>query len=101
MLILDTDKDEEIEGCMVEYEGESCGNRLLRHLQALVAWPGAVNRLIRDDKFRILLNNNLSVGLVRVQPCKLPLCSTKEMMKEYVCGFSPNDDFSCSDIFQL
>ena len=99
--ILDTDEDEEIEGYMVISQGESRGNQLLRYLQALVAWPGAVNKLL-ENEFRMLLNDDISVGLVKVQPCKSLLCSTKEMMNEYVRSFSLNDDFSCgSDIFQL
>ena len=86
---------------MVENQGESRGNQLLRYLQALVAWPGAVNRLL-DDEFHTLLNDDLSVRLVKVQPSKSLLCSTKEMMNEYVSSFSPNNGFSyTSDIFQL
>jgi len=73
---------------MVENQGESRGNQLLRYLQALVAWPGAVNKLL-DNEFRMLLNDNLSVGLVKVQPCKSLLCSMKDMMYEYVSSFSP------------
>ena len=95
---------------MVEHEGESRGNQLLRHFQGLVAWPGAVNRLL-DNEFRMLLNDNLSVGLVKVQPCNSLLYSMEEMMNEYVRSFSPNeyvrsfspnDDFGCgSDIFHF
>ena len=77
---------------MMENEGESRGNQLLRYLQALVAWPGAVNRLL-DNEFRMLLNDNLSVGLVKVRPCKSLVCSTKEMMNKYVRSFSLNDEF--------
>ena len=85
----------------MENEGESHGNQLLRYLQALGAWPGAVNRLL-DNEFRMLLNDNLSVGLVKVQPCNSLVCSTEEMMNKYVRSFSPNDDLSCSsNMFQL
>ncbi|KAL4065134.1 hypothetical protein J3A83DRAFT_4099532 [Scleroderma citrinum] len=59
------------------------GDHLLRYLQALVAWPGAVRNLLTDE-FRAFFKNDLTVGLVNVQARKSSLCSTKEMMKEYV-----------------
>ncbi|KAL4073362.1 hypothetical protein V8B97DRAFT_230318 [Scleroderma yunnanense] len=78
----DIDEGIEIE---IHLQGQSDGgpgDQLLRYLQALVAWPGAVNSLLADE-FHALLNDDLSVGLVKVQPCKSPPCSAKQMMNEY------------------
>ncbi|KAL4081204.1 hypothetical protein J3A83DRAFT_4084967, partial [Scleroderma citrinum] len=85
--ILTTADPAEYEGKEVEMhlQGNIHGgprDQLLRYLQALVAWPGAVNSLLADGF--CTLSDDLSVGLVKVQPCILPLCSAKEMMNEYV-----------------
>ncbi|KAL4075285.1 hypothetical protein V8B97DRAFT_2022279 [Scleroderma yunnanense] len=73
---------DEVEECLqVNKDGEH-GEHLLRYLQALVAWPGAVRSLLTDE-FRAVFKDDLTVGLVNVQPGELSLCSTEEMMEEY------------------
>ena len=72
---------------MAGNQNQNRGHQLLRYLQALVAWPGAVNSLLADE-FYTLLNESLTVGLIKVQPRQSPLCSAKEMMDEYVRSYS-------------
>ncbi|KAL4065139.1 hypothetical protein J3A83DRAFT_4166339 [Scleroderma citrinum] len=85
-----------VEECLqVNKDGEH-GEHLLRYLQALVAWPGAVRSLLTDE-FRAVFKDDLTVGLVNVQPGELSLCSTEEMMEEYVRIFSSSDGFKLRD----
>ncbi|KAL4065128.1 hypothetical protein J3A83DRAFT_4099768 [Scleroderma citrinum] len=87
---------EQPEECLQVNKDGDHGEHLLRYLQALVAWPGAVRSLLTDE-FLAFFKDDLTVGLVNVQPGELSLCSTEEMMEEYVRIFSSSDGSKLRD----